>query len=193
MNTDPLWHAETELRRQAKRRKTVDLGLLRQYVLGRINVLNQVANTNHVTPVVGSSALAGCGWRWGDKYVSGRRLSYLDGANKILEDMMFTLDMYHGYNSRNWCAFTSLDGWYEVVKALQDIDDGVAARLDWRNRTNHYWTLLRILDWHYHSIWSAKTYYKGFGGATVHTDPTEKEIERAQRILDRYKRVLGLS
>lgn len=182
MRFQKFYEVECAIRDQAdkkRKRKTIGLELLRKYVATRINLFGWWANSDTVD-------WNGYGWKYGDKYSNGERLTYYDGATDVLEDMLHLLDIYGGFNSRDWRAFCSHLGWHDVVLALQAYDD--------KHKTHHYWNLLRILDRSLggSQIHYIKTWYSGYCVEDETLRPTDAERKRAKRILDRYARYFGI-
>lgn len=149
-----------QIRHQAEKRKTVDLVLLRKWTLSTLNQVNLWA----------SERPDGTFWN----------TERSQGASVTLERMLHMLNMYGGYNSRMWLAFTSLPHWLEIVNALNAYDK--------EHATSHYWHLLRLLDWQYKRN-EPRVYY---GDCVTDTSPTARETRKARRIHDRYARYFGV-
>ena len=97
--------------------------------------------------------------------------------NSMVDGLRYNLDCYNGYNTRAWMMFTTLPKSYEIVRTLQAIDD--------EKGTRHYWHMLERIE---HGTERRRWYY----GTSDKFTPTLSEKMRAQRIHDRYVKVLGL-
>jgi hypothetical protein len=166
MNTFDL---SQTIRKQAEKRKTIDLALLQNYVVSMANKINDQASNSTLNN-------HGYDWQDGQYHIRGNP-SGIALANTIMEGFMFMLDCYGGYNSRMWRAFTDCPKWLEIVNRLHAIDE--------KDNSSHYWKLLSRLEYGHNK--ECKAYYsKG------NIDPTEKELVRARRIHDHYVYTLGL-
>lgn len=156
---------------QARSRKTVDLGILRQHVLDTINRVNMYASDGNLNA-------RGYGWDKGNFYVHGDQSS-IAIVNVVLGSLLHELGCYGGYNTRAWIAFCRCEKWHKIVDRLHAIDKAT--------NDSKYWQLLRVIDHGHHG--ECKDF---FGKSNGYLAPTEKEMARAKRIHDHYVRVLGL-
>jgi len=142
------WELREVVEKQARTRKTIDKELLQQLLLIKTNTEN-IYNTDAV---------------------------YLKKYNGAMHDLLHTLNCYGGYNNRGWLAFCRLSNWFDIVKALQAIDD--------KEGTRHYWKLLDYLD----HVTPGLHHYGANG-----YDATAREKRIASRLHSRYSRALDIT